>query len=52
MNNTRDGLELQVFGFHHKLPVLISKMLEEMKNLSVKGIEEDLFGRIKQKVID
>ena len=37
----KGGIELMFFGYQHKLPVLVSKVLEEMKKL-VKSVSRKL----------
>jgi secreted Zn-dependent insulinase-like peptidase len=47
------GIDLAFYGYHHKLPVLVSRVVETMKELSSgsAGGVEDIYQRMKEKVI-
>ena len=48
----KGGIEIMFFGYQHKLPVLVSKVLEEMKKLGGETpCPADCFTRVKEKVL-
>ena len=49
---TKGGLELMFFGYHHKLPVLVSKVVNEMKKMGGETpCPGDCYSRVKEKVL-
>ena len=48
----KGGVELMFFGYHHKLPVLVGKVLGEMKKMcGTEPCPSDCFSRVKEKVL-
>jgi insulysin len=48
----KGGVELMFFGYHHKLPVLVGKVLAEMKKMcGEEPCPSDCFSRVKEKVL-
>lgn len=48
----KGGLELMFFGYHHKLPVLVGKVLLEMKKLGGESpCPGDCYNRVKEKTL-
>lgn len=56
MLNTNAGLVLTFSGYHHKLPVLVSKAIEDMKAMgcgdsSRVPFKSDMFDRVKERIL-
>ena len=53
VQNSRTGLDLTFYGFHHKLPVLVSQVFAYLKSLANMDASElqDTYLRIKEKVL-
>ena len=56
IRNSTTGLDLTVYGFHHKLPLLVSKVIEGIKDLSVMSDDkaaglEEVYNRIKERLL-
>lgn len=50
---SKSGIELDFFGYNHKLPVLVNTAMEQLKKLGLGGSKsnDEVFSRVKERVL-